>query len=482
MSSPLLIGVDLGTTQLKAGIFDLSGRMLSSASRRYATARPAADLVEQEPQDWWTALQEVVAKIAAQVPSGEVAGLGICSQVNTHVFVDERGRALRPALSWQDQRCASVATELSAAAALHIDASNLLARAEWVRRSEPALWEQTRWILSPKDYLNLRLTGRAATDGLSSIGLVEQAGTHYLSLDAIVEGVQDVLPPLEDPAGAVGWTDGIALGLPAGIPVAVATMDAWGSVYGSGVTENAQGFEISGTSEILGLVGDHGPGHPGVVEFPPYRGLHLFAGPTQAGGDAIRWLSSVHEHAIPWALTHAERAAPGAEGLIFLPHLAGERAPLWDSHLRGAFVGLELGHDRSHMCRAVLEGVAFSARQLLDALEHAAGLRPTQLALSGGAAASELWSQIKADVLGLPLGRLEVLDSGVFGAALFAGVAAGKLDDLEHAAQTLIRTEQVFEPRGENAAIHEESYAFYLDAQAALSSVLRRRSRRSVPR
>lgn len=486
MSETLLAGVDLGTTQVKAAVFDLEGRRVAHARRGYAAQHPVAGQVERDPRQWWTTLEEVFAEIASQVSVSGVAAIAICSQVGTHVFVDADGHALLPAISWQDQRCAEVAAELNAIAAgtlgagLQVDATSLLARAEWLRRSDPAAWEATRWILSPKDYVNMQLTGAAASDGLSSIGLVDGDAERYLALDDVVDGVLDVLPPLRDVIDVIGTTDGVALGLPAGVPVAVATMDAWGSLYGSGVTRDGEGFAISGTSEIIGLVGRDGLGAPGVVGFPPYRGLRLFAGPTQAGGDALRWFADGHEQTIPWALREAERSAPGSGGLVFLPHLGGERAPLWDPHIRGAFVGLGLDHQCQEMARAVLEGVAFSARHLLDALREAAGVRPRRLALSGGGSISDLWCQIKADVLGLPLVRLDVLDSGVLGAALLAGVAAGELADLADAARSMVRSERVFEPDPRNQAVYEQGYALYRGVQAGLRPVFSKRETSQV--
>lgn len=484
MNGPSLLGVDLGTTKVKAAAFTLEGRRLASAVRRYPSARPARECVEQDPADWCSALENVFAELTKDHSLEAVVSVGVCSQVNTHVFVSANGHELRPAITWQDQRCAQLADELDARLSdeerlalggpdFHLDASNLLARAEWVRREEPEIWQQTRWILSPKDYVNMRLTGVAATDSLSSIGLVARNGDVYGDLNPIVPDVVELLPPIRGVVDRAGETTGTALGLPAGRAVAVGTMDAWGSVYGSGVTADGEGFEVSGTSEILGLIGNAGPGSAGVVSFPVYRGLRLFAGPTQAGGDSLRWFSEAHHHEIAWTLTQAARAPEGADGLVFLPHLAGERAPLWDADLRGGFIGLGLEHGEHHLCRALLEGVAFSARHLLETLEAASASKPCQLALSGGGAASDLWSQIKADVLDRPLARLEVLDSGVLGAALLGGVAAGQLGDLESAARQMVRTERIFEPRVENVARYQDVYSYYRTVQDALRPIFR---------
>jgi xylulokinase len=488
MTDPLLIGADIGTTKTKAAAFTLEGRVVASAATRYAMARERGGWVEQDPEDYWSTLGDVLSRIGDEVSLSSVRAVGVCSQVNTHVFADSDGRPVRPAITWQDQRCADVAEMLDGrvgdalraqmgGADFHLDASSLLARVEWVRRNEPEAWAATRWVMTPKDFVNLRLTGTARTDPLSSIGLVASSGSGYLELDEVVEGVSATLPPLGDLATSAGRTAGDVLGLPPGTPVAIGTMDAWGSVYGSGVTGDRQGFLVSGTSEIIGVVGMDGSGARGAVAFPVYGGMRLFAGPTQAGGDALRWFSEIHGHHLPWPVVQADGAPAGSDGLVFLPHLAGERAPLWDPNLRGAFVGLRLDHGEDHLCRAVLEGVAYSARHLLEVLEEASGARPDELALSGGGAVSDLWSQIKADAMGRPLRRLQVLDSGVLGAALFAGVAAGVLPDLKSAAAQMVGTERVFEPRHQHAAVYEEGYRFYRAVQAALTPVFHERAR-----
>src|SRR5207249_973135 len=157
---------------------------------------------------------------------------------------------------------------------------------------------------------------------------------------------------------------------------------------------------------------------PGVVTFPPIDGAYLHAGPTQAGGDALRWFADLHALDLETVLASAAAAPPGSLGLVFLPYLAGERAPLWDADARGIFFGLSSGHSRAHEARAVLEGVAFSARHLLEILETAARLHVDALASSGGGARSDLWCQIKANVLNREIRRLRVLHSGVLGAAL----------------------------------------------------------------
>jgi len=225
---------------------------------------------------------------------------------------------------------------------------------------------------------------------------------------------------------------------------------------------------VAGTSEIIGVLSDRGAGAPGVVSFPERDGLRLHAGPTQASGDALRWAAQAWSRPIDELLGIAARAPAGSAGALFLPHLAGERAPLWDPQLRGAFAGLGLEHGQEHLCRAVLEGVAFSARQLLEAIVSAAGIAPPELVLSGGGAASDLWCQIKADVLGTPLRRCAVLDTGVLGAAVLGGIAAGVIDRADGVAEDLAGHDRVFEPDVSHGERYDDGYARYRAVQKAL--------------
>jgi xylulokinase len=477
---PLLLGVDVGTTTAKAGVFDLDGRLLSFADSHYGIDRPQSDWAEQDPRTWWQAFVRIVDALAAGVDVTRIRAVGICSQVNTHVFLGEDGAELAPAIVWQDQRAANEAaalTALLAEAEVTVDASALVARAAWMQRYRGDVWETTRWILSPKDYLNHRLTGQTATDVISPIGLVDADCRYDRRIVELVPGLPERLPPLRrftDPLGRVQSTESR---LPPEAEVVVATMDAWGNLYGSGVVEPGQAMEVAGTSEILGVLSERAEPTDGVVTFPPLDGTYLHAGPTQAGGDALRWFADTHALGLETVLTRAATAPPGSGGLVFLPYLAGERAPLWDAEARAVFFGLSSDHSLAHQARAVLEGVAFSARHLLETLEHAAGLHVDALASSGGGARSDLWCQIKADVLAREIRRLRVLQSGVLGAGLMAATGTGLAGDLRNAAAAAVEVADVFRPAPDRVALYDHLYRVYRELYPALQPAYRELSR-----
>jgi xylulokinase len=478
MSSELVVGVDLGTTALKGGLFDLGGNALAVAESAYPIARPQLGWAEQEPDWWMAALEEVLRKLQLQVPRERAAAIGICSQVNTHVFVDVNGVPLRPAILWQDQRCSVFADEMNVrlaakapakSARFSFAASSLVSRAGWLAQEEPELWARTKYILSPKDYVTATLCAlrTAVTDPITPFDLVDPSGAYDDDVIALLEGLAERLPLIERFDTPIGIVASQTLPLIEDATVVTGTMDAWGNVYGSGVLEHGDAMEVAGTSEILGVLSRESHPTAGVVSFLAIDGHHLHAGPTQAGGAALSWFASIHRRSIPGVLEAASHARPGSGGLVFLPHLLGERAPLWDSDVRGAFIGLSSDSSFAEISRAVLEGVAYSARHLLEELDKAAGLEAKSLSSSGGGSASDLWCQIKADVLGRSIERMRARHSGCLGAALLAASGSRLVGSLREASAGAARVDQVFDPQS-GREIYDELYPLYRDVYRAL--------------
>ncbi|RZT87660.1 xylulokinase [Pseudonocardia sediminis] len=475
-----LLGIDLGTTSVKAAVYRDDGTRVAGAARGHTTRRPAPGWAEQDPSDWWGGLCGVVAELDAAGALGGLDGIGVCSQVNTHVVTDAGGAALHPAITWQDRRCADVAAGLTARlddatrAAVRgglgtVDPTHPAARAAWLAAHAPGVWERSRWVLAPKDQLLLRLTGVAVADPISSIGLVDAGGTYPAWLDAVVPGLTGRLAPLGDPAALVGETTG-AGGLPPGVPVAHGTMDAWSSLLGGGIAAPGDAIDVAGTSEVLAMAAGPGGGAPGIVTFPTWRGLHVHAGPTQAGGDALAWASRMLGLDLPSALTTAAGAGPGCGGVLFLPQLSGERAPLWDPHLRAHWLGATFDTGPAELARAGMEGVAHAARHVLEVLEQAAGTTAGSLAVCGGGSASDLWCQIKADVLDRPLRRTAERDAGVLGAAVLAGLAVGggSLADLT---DRMVAVEREFTPDPSTRGVYDDAHGRYRGAQRDLAAM-----------
>lgn len=477
MMTPLLVGIDVGTTSVKATLFDAGGTALRTFADPYPMMRPAPGLAEQDPADWTGRVSAALAHLSDGLPDGVVAAVGLTSQVNTHVFVGMDGAPLLPAITWQDGRAGAEASELDAlisteerigwwGAPLPIDASHPLARALWLKRHHPDLWGRTRWMMAPKDYCLFKLTGEPTADPMTAFGVIDQSLAYVPRLLDLVPGVADRLPPLRSFTQAAGR---IRPGLPlAGAPMVTGAMDAWAGLIGTGVLRNGECMYLSGTSEIVGLVSSVRHPAAGVIAFPTCEGITMHAGPTQAGGASLAWLSNLTGRAPSELSALVATSDPHRPAPLFLPHLQGERAPIWDIGARGAFIGLDGSMGPAELTRAVFEGVASSVRWLLEALEASAGRAATGFSMAGGGAASDPWCQIRADMLGRPIRRLKTLDAGVLGAAILAGVGAGCFPSIDVAASRLIVTDRLFEPDPSQRERMDFLYGEYRALYAAL--------------
>ena len=279
-------------------------------------ARPVPGAAEQQPADWMASVLAALTEFAAGHDLGGLQGIGICSQVNTHVFVDGSGNPVRPAITWQDGRPAADAAGIDARVTAEqklawfggpvpIDASHALSRIAYVARTEPEVFARTRHVLLPKDFCVMQLTGAVGSDPIAAVGLVDRAGYVAPLLD-LVPRAAELLPPLYPFTHVAGR---VRTGLPcAGAPVVVGAMDAWGGMFGLGVAADGDAMLQSGTSEIAGIVSATIQPTPGVILFPAYEGITMHAAPTQAGGAALAWFANV------LGRTPAELSAMAADG------------------------------------------------------------------------------------------------------------------------------------------------------------------------
>jgi len=483
MAETTIIGIDVGTTAVKALLITSDGRQLDRFAENYPTARPASGVVEQDPEDWFRHLLAALSRFERGFDLSGLAGIGICSQVNTHVFVDGDGRALAPAIVWQDGRCAAVAAELDAqvdtakriawwGAPLPIDASHGLARMEWMRRHRPDIWEQTRWVMAPKDYCILRLTGEAKADPIASVGLVDGELRYLAPLLDLVPGAARRLAPLAKFTDRVGT---VQPGLPcAGTPVVVGAMDAWGGMFGVGVEAQGSAMYLSGTSEIMGIVSPRRVPTPGVIAFPTYEGITLHAAPTQSGGASMGWLSNLLGRSPEELSALAATVEPGERVPLFLPHLEGERAPIWDSFARGAFIGMDSSTGPARLARSVMEGVAYSARWLLEALEQSSDCRVEDIHCGGGGFQSDVWNQIRADVLGRRLMRVSTSDAAALGAAAIAAAGVRVHGSIAGAIAAIVQFDREYRPDPAKAAQHDFGFALYKETYEATKAISRK--------
>jgi xylulokinase len=294
---------------------------------------------------------------------------------------------------------------------------------------------------------------------MTAFGVVDQSLAIIAPLVALVEGAARRLPPI---LGFTASAGRISAGLPVeGAPMVTGCMDAWAGLLGAGVASEGGAVHLSGTSDILGIVSEQKHPTPGVIAFPRCEGITFHAGPTQSGGASLDWAALLFNRPADELCNLAAGAAMGDASPMFLPHLDGERAPLWDAGARGAFMGLEAASGPGEAALAIMEGTAHAARWLLDSLEQSAGLRPAVLAHAGGGARADVWCQLRADVLGVPLRRLKMLDAGVAGAALLAGVGAGLFASIAEGAGRFVQVDRDFEPDTARADLLARRHARY---------------------
>jgi len=477
VNAQAFIGVDLGTTAAKAVALGIDGALLGESTVGYSTQRGDGGSAEQDPLHWLDAIECAVAQVLgadAVVP----ISVGICSQVNTHVLVDGQRVALAPAITWQDQRCAPIARRLNQTLGqeqvleiwggpFSIDASFSLCRHLWFEEHRPELADRATHLLSPKDYCVAALVDAVSTDPLSPVGLVGHDGSYNPSVLSLAPRFAERQAAIAAFDSCAGYSNG-RLGLPAGLPVSVGTMDAWGGIFGSGAVRPGMSFQMSGTSEIVGTVGSASGSADGVISFPPVKGRFVHAGPTQAGGDALRWVADLLGMTISDALASSDRGGDRDQPLLFLPHLAGERAPVWSSEARGVFLGLTSQTESCDLLGAVLHGVAFQARRVMERCRSAVPEVVTAVRLSGGATESARWNQIKADVLDLPAEVVACRAAGAVGAALMGAAAHGEYGDLDGLADRLVAVAARVEPQPGPRRRLDDLYDQYCELYEAL--------------
>jgi xylulokinase len=328
-------------------------------------------------------------------------------------------------------------------------------------------------VIEPKDYLNFRLTGRIASDRVSMARLAAAAapGPNGRSLLEAAGLDPLVLPSLHDPTDVIGL---VQPGQPlAGVPVLAMAHDTWSSVVGFGALRPGFAYNISGTTDVIGVLDADASSAPeGLMHVHWSQGLTQIGGPSQAGGDTLAWLMSLlGEPGSGPALDHLAQQPRDAAPLLFLPYLSGERTPYWDVDLRGAFIGLNRRHGAADLLRAVMEGVAFLNRIVLERARAMSNSDITELRFGGGGAASAEWCQIKADVLGLRVVVPRGGEHGLIGAAIAALTTLGDFPTLAAAQAHLARPGLVYEPDPVRHAASTRLFAIFREAEVALRPI-----------
>ena len=489
---PLLLGIDAGTSSVKAVLLDLRGNICATGQAEYPLHHIRPAWVEQDPEDWWQATCKAVSEMLAKVPHGaeRILGLAISSQAPNLLPLDGSGRPLRRAMIWMDRRAEAEAARLRklvGAEEIHRitgnrpDAFYVAARLLWLRNHEPEVLRRTWQFAQVNGYLNYRLTGRLTLDPAHAVLLQLRNYTTGGWSEALCSacGVDpSQFPEVMDGHRAQGGvTVGAAeaTGLRAGTPVMAGTVDSPSAALEAGVTEPGIAVEMTGTSTVVIIPNDCGLTEPALIVMPhALPGIHLLLGAMGSSGGCLRWFRDQlgqpetqaameqGSDAFDLLTRQAAQAGPGSEGVIFLPYMMGERSPLWHTNARGVFFGLSLATSKGALVRAILEGAAFALRHNVE-VGVRAGAEVREMRSVGGCSRSDVWNQIKADVLGMPVLLPRASVGSPYGAAILAGMGAGVFPNVRKSLAEMVHLDRRFEPNQANHEKYSEIYRVFRD-------------------
>ncbi len=485
MKKSFILGIDLGTSSLKATVLDVETGQIQAESADLSVSYPDSFSAEQDPRDWWNAFLVAMRRVKTRIGDlSQIKGIGLSGQMLGLTLLDDSGEAVRPCLIWCDQRSHAEVEELKenpGIEALLRYTSNTpltgywLPKIMWLRKHEPVSLTKTHKILLPKDYLRFKLTGEYMSEvSDASLTLVFDVAKRRWSQDII--SIFDIDPELlphvvesTEITGTVSAQVAEETGLVQGTPVVGGGGDQSSGGIGLGTIREGLVSCVLGTSGVVMAQTDE------AKQDTLNRGLHsccysipntwFLMGCTLAAGGSYHWFHDALEEIRP-GLTYdhlnqlAEDAPAGSGGLLYLPYLIGERTPHSDPNARGVFFGLNYQHRTDHMVRAVLEGVAFSQKESVEIL-RGFNITTEQMILAGGGARSALWCQIMADVVGMDVATTNIDDPASIGAGIIAAVGTKMFSSFEEACGKFIAFERSYHPQRENVERYEVLFSQY---------------------
>lgn len=494
-----ILAHDLGTTGNKATLYDKEGRLIGSSFSGYATLYAHTGWAEQDPAEWWRAVCESTRQLLAEseIAGERVACITFSGQMMGCVPLDQNAQPLRSAIIWADVRAVKQVEQLAetispdqvyAITGHRLSSSYTLAKMLWIRDNQPEVYAATHKFVHAKEAIIARLTGHFATEPSDASGMNLYDLEKGVWSGQIIEAGQiapNQLPeivPSTHVVGGVRAEVSEAIGLPAGTPVVMGGGDGSCAAVGAGVVEGGEAYTYLGSSAWIAIAAEQPIYDPEQRTFTfahVVPDMYMPVGTMQAAGASYQWVrdqlcpleqqEAAAQQESPYDLMNrmASDIPPGANGLIYLPYLMGERSPRWNPDARGAFIGLTIRHTRADMIRASLEGVSLNLNVILDALRRQ-GATMDSMRLIGGGAQGQLWNQILADIYGLPIQRLAILEEATsMGAAVIGGVGVGLYPDFSIAKQMNEIVGQTA-PGKEASAAYEELKPIFEDAYQVL--------------
>lgn len=503
MEKPYLLGIDIGTSACKVAVFDREGHVAASASGDYPVYYPKEGWAEQNPEEWWSAVCSAIKETLkkGQIAPEEIAGVGIDGQSWSAIAIDKDGRVLTNTPIWMDTRAQSICDRLNekiGADAIFQIAGNSLqpsyttAKILWYQENMPEVYEEIDKILQSNSYIAFKLTGAVTQDVSQGYGLhcfdmkkgiwdEEMCGKLGIPMGFLPEIV-----PCDQVVGTVTEQAAAESGLAVGTPVVAGGLDAACGTLGAGVIHPGETQEQGGQAGGMSICMDTYKADPRLIlGYHVVPGQWLLQGGTTGGGGVMRWFerefadyerekqSETGKSSLVQLNEIAEPVAPGCDGVVFLPYMAGERSPIWNPDAKGVFYGLDFSKTKGHMVRACMEGVALSLRHNLEIAEEA-GAKVEVLRAMGGSANSLLWTQIKSDITGKPIVVPSSDTATTLGAAILAGVGVGFYQSYEEAVSLTVKTTREHQPNSENKEIYDHTYETYLRLYESLKDLMKK--------
>ena len=499
-----ILAHDLGTTGDKATLFSGEGTLLCSSFSAYPTSYPQTGWAEQDAGDYWQSFCDSTKALIekARMNPGDIAVVSFSGQMMAALPIDKDGTPLRSSIIWADLRSTKQAAEIGQRigedrvynlTGHRLSPSYSAAKIMWIRDNEPDVYKKTYKFIHAKDSVVQRLTGKVYTDysDASGMNLLDINSLRWSEEMLNATGIErSKLPdPVEstEVVGKVGGTAAGQSGLKEGTPVAIGGGDGPCATAGAGVVRLGEAYIYVGSSTWMGLASDKPIIDPEKRTFTFVhfkKGLYMPAGTMQAGGGSFKWFRDILGRTETEAAEQAgvdvydllslkaEQAPCASAGLLFLPYLMGERSPLWDPNARGCFIGLSMMHDKRHLVRAVLEGVAYNMRHIQDAFSEQ-GVTCEAVRMIGGGAKSRVWCAIFADILERPIQRLNFIEEATsVGAAIAGGVGVGLISSLEEAGKFVHVVEET-PPNNSNFEIHRRQFEAFKASYRSLKEVFR---------
>ena len=492
------IGIDVGTSSVKALLVDESGVVIKKATPEYDFSTPKSLWAETNPSDWWEATQNAIKTLLGNMDSSQIGGIGLTGQMHGMVALDEGGNVLRPCIMWNDQRshveCKEITNRIGREKILEITGNPVLPgftapKILWTQKNEPEVFSAIKKILLPKDYIRFKLTGEFFSDvsdasGTSLLDIEERSWAKeiFQAMEWPLSWMPEVTESTE-PSSKISQEAAQLTGLQAGTPVVAGGGDCAAQAVGSGIVEEGKISVTLGTSGVVFAQSDS-------YKVEPNGKLHAFChavpgkwhlmGVMLSAAGSFQWYKNefgqdeqrIEDEGGPNAyelLTDgASEIKAGSEGLFFLPYLSGERTPHPDPYAKGCFIGMSLRHTKKHLTRSVLEGVSYGLNDSLS-LMKGLGINPNETILTGGGAQSVLWKQMLADIFFTECSIVNAVEGAAYGAAILASVGVGRYSSVPEACNSWIQKTESIKP-GPEQDIYRKYYPVFQSLYPSLKA------------